>query len=234
MKTEKSSDLELSLSVDRTDIWPTGLVDSKGRPVLPRFSGPKPTNSTVTARLLDVRTGAPLSQRTVHFDMASATARGHDHSGQPAFTAQCNTDDGACFIPFATEVSGVYTIRGHLSEDPSVNAVSPRINVKIDGLKAAGASPFYVLTGQYDALRCDGRSKVTSRHRENHFADHLLLLEIALIGESFKFWTGTTMRVNDMSLEWGGLFDVQNNWSPPHSQHRVGIHADIEFNGWWL
>ena len=30
-----------------------------------------------------------------------------------------------------------------------------------------------------------------------------------------------------MSLPWGGLFDVNGNWKPPHSGHRFGKHADV-------
>jgi len=34
-----------------------------------------------------------------------------------------------------------------------------------------------------------------------------------------------------MSLENGGLFDIKNNWRPPHKSHRKGINGDIEFYG---
>ncbi len=36
------------------------------------------------------------------------------------------------------------------------------------------------------------------------------------------------MRLNDMSLPWGGLFDIDIDWSTPHSLHRVGKSVDIE------
>lgn len=31
-----------------------------------------------------------------------------------------------------------------------------------------------------------------------------------------------------MSLHWGGLFDVNENWSAPHSLHRTGKSIDID------
>lgn len=34
-----------------------------------------------------------------------------------------------------------------------------------------------------------------------------------------------------MSLEYGGLFDFENNWATPHRSHRIGINADIGFSG---
>jgi len=33
--------------------------------------------------------------------------------------------------------------------------------------------------------------------------------------------------VNDQSLPWGGLFDVNQNWMGPHDSHRVGTSADV-------
>ncbi len=47
-----------------------------------------------------------------------------------------------------------------------------------------------------------------------------------------KSTRGINIRINDMSLQWGGLFDVWNNWSssPGHNRHRVGKSADIDRN----
>jgi hypothetical protein len=32
---------------------------------------------------------------------------------------------------------------------------------------------------------------------------------------------------NDMSLPFGGVFDINQNWSPPHTYHRKGDSVDI-------
>ena len=37
-----------------------------------------------------------------------------------------------------------------------------------------------------------------------------------------------TLGVNDMSLELGGVFDIDRTWLPPHAEHRVGHNADID------
>lgn len=34
-----------------------------------------------------------------------------------------------------------------------------------------------------------------------------------------------------MSLEYGGLFDINGDWRPPHRSHRTGENADIGFSG---
>ena len=39
--------------------------------------------------------------------------------------------------------------------------------------------------------------------------------------------TGDKLRLNDFSLVWGGLFDINNNWSTDHKSHRFGQDADI-------
>jgi hypothetical protein len=55
--------------------------------------------------------------------------------------------------------------------------------------------------------------------------------ELESIAGIFNLNVGRFIRLNDTSLEWGGLFDLNNNWTvPPHRQHRVGIHADVEIN----
>jgi hypothetical protein len=48
-----------------------------------------------------------------------------------------------------------------------------------------------------------------------------------------QLYQGIKLRINDMSLPWGGLFDIGNNWSnvPGHNTHRIGRNADIGFNG---
>jgi murein endopeptidase len=36
------------------------------------------------------------------------------------------------------------------------------------------------------------------------------------------------MRINDASLPYGGLFDINGNWRTPHASHRNGKDVDIE------
>jgi len=33
--------------------------------------------------------------------------------------------------------------------------------------------------------------------------------------------------INDMSLEWGGLFDFRSTWASPHDYHRTGENVDV-------
>ncbi|MGH8372976.1 MAG: hypothetical protein ACRETO_09600 [Gammaproteobacteria bacterium] len=51
-----------------------------------------------------------------------------------------------------------------------------------------------------------------------------LLLKIAAVYHKI---TGHQLSVNDMSLPVGGLYDVNDDWAPPHAGHRTGKAADI-------
>jgi hypothetical protein len=72
----------------------------------------------------------------------------------------------------------------------------------------------------------------TSVHYDNHYGTRALLGAVQNIAASYdSLHPGIWLRINDMSLEYGGLFDVNNNWRTPHGEHRVGKNADIGFTG---
>ena len=41
--------------------------------------------------------------------------------------------------------------------------------------------------------------------------------------------TFRVLDVNDISLRWGGLFDIHGDWSVPHRTHRTGRTVDIPY-----
>lgn len=40
-------------------------------------------------------------------------------------------------------------------------------------------------------------------------------------------YPGYILSFNDMSLPWGGLFDINHTWDVPHSKHRLGHSMDV-------
>jgi hypothetical protein len=44
---------------------------------------------------------------------------------------------------------------------------------------------------------------------------------------SQKFPTSQLLIVTDASLAYGGLYDYQNTWVPPHKTHRIGTDIDV-------
>ena len=91
---------------------------------------------------------------------------------------------------------------------------------KVDGLVLFSGAGSYSLKGEKPA------------HPNNHYLCSRAAVD-SLINAANAFakakWNTTgTMRLNDMSLELGGLFDVDSNWNRPHSLHRAGKSVDIE------
>ncbi len=75
----------------------------------------------------------------------------------------------------------------------------------------------------------------TTTHTDNHyFYNQSAIDDLIEAADAFfeQEWNTTgTMRLNDMSLEWGGIFDIKTGskaWSPPHNAHRNGKSVDIE------
>lgn len=71
-----------------------------------------------------------------------------------------------------------------------------------------------------------------SLHNRNHFGTNDLIQTIQNIADEYiALHPGVRIRVNDMSLENGGMFDCENNWTNPHLSHRLGQNVDIGFTG---
>ena len=54
--------------------------------------------------------------------------------------------------------------------------------------------------------------------------------------QAVRLFNSTTSRqgkiaVNDMSLRYGGTFDINRNWRPPHHKHSRGTAVDVRANG---
>lgn len=176
-----------------------------------------------------------------------ATSGGHDHgdSTRPRGSLNgvaCETDDtcitltavaGSGTAPFTftpRDASGKHTITA--SCDKCSSGDSKTVEVKVEGLKPIPASTFFVF----------GPS---SRHgTKNHYlmpaaAEKLLLLAINYQSQGqFKIMDPSTntmvwpepFRVNDASLELGGLFDIYGDWTNPHKEHRRGTTVDLRAN----
>ncbi|MBP7796126.1 MAG: hypothetical protein KA059_05050 [Elusimicrobiales bacterium] len=100
------------------------------------------------------------------------------------------------------------------------------VDIKIEGLvalKPAYQDSLHQYTTYYTLIGS------TPTHPANHFARSQtidLLKEIAWKYHE-EFPKSEVLNINDISLIWGGLFDVNNNWKPPHTFHRYGRQVDI-------
>jgi hypothetical protein len=93
------------------------------------------------------------------------------------------------------------------------------ITEKVDSLIAFPQTANYSLTGRKPA------------HPNNHYFYQIAVDSLVKAANEFakaEWNTSGKMLLNDMSLEWGGLFDINGSWGTPHSLHRVGRSVDIE------
>jgi hypothetical protein len=86
----------------------------------------------------------------------------------------------------------------------------------------------------------------TSNHLRNHYGSATAITVLQTIFSMFRAQTGIVGSVNDMSLGWGGSFDLGPStgtancpltnhqfWTNVcrHAEHRLGKNADIPFSG---
>lgn len=102
-----------------------------------------------------------------------------------------------------------------------VGPVSTTLTVMIQNLMYMPAGWGYELVGS------------TPTHPNNHYGKLNNITSLQNIAREYKtaFPKDTNLLYNDMSLTWGGLFDIDDNWqSVPrgHKEHRLGNHVDIQ------
>lgn len=88
---------------------------------------------------------------------------------------------------------------------------------------------------------CDTSSYVPIRHYSNHWATQAMVDSLQLVLLDFYIWSGSedvggqyiVLKINDMSLEKGGSFDIRGDWNMRrcHVYHRIGLSVDINNTG---
>jgi hypothetical protein len=100
---------------------------------------------------------------------------------------------------------------------------------RVSGLEEMGPTEFHVLTGQ------------TGEHADNHWINPSAYVSLAGAARAFAEaqWNTSSelMRINDISLPYGGGFDIYGHWQRDvyenclaygHCSHRTGKDVDIE------
>jgi hypothetical protein len=64
-------------------------------------------------------------------------------------------------------------------------------------------------------------------HPGNHYGDPGFIAKIEKLADEFFVRFAKPIYVNDISLVWGGVFDHEATWKPPHKKHGEGRSADI-------
>jgi hypothetical protein len=114
------------------------------------------------------------------------------------------------------------------------------------GLKYLGPHESYIRCDYWnECVKQNGESIGHREHPNPFYGTETLVKLIPLVADwvllKMHYVLDHAILVGDMSLPWGGLFDLNARWSPPHRRHRLGGEVDIsdryiyEFNrdsGW--
>jgi len=180
-----------------------------------------------------VRVTSP-SGRPVQGFPVNLTARavlysgGHDHDGnRPVGIFEQNhgqTNENGEFRTYyyATQFGGIERIiasGGNISD-------SADLTVRVPGLILLYDYPDYIKVG--GTQNHHGPPDWQEDH--NHFCMPEVANAIFEIAEEYVDSGGERIYINDLSLPYGGLFDIEGNWDTPHNSHRKGENADIAGN----
>jgi hypothetical protein len=143
-------------------------------------------------------------------------------------TATCTlTTDGSGKAPFIfipTAVSGAHTITATCSG--CGNTATAPVNVKVDNLITIPASPRYALSDSNGVI-----GAIPGQHTDNHYLTAAAITKLTDFATNYQKTVNPRAKLylNDASLVWGGLFDVDVNkpWSTPHNGHDRGVSIDI-------
>ncbi|PIR18605.1 MAG: hypothetical protein COV48_06600 [Elusimicrobia bacterium CG11_big_fil_rev_8_21_14_0_20_64_6] len=162
----------------------------------------------------------------VCLQIVATSGLGHDHSNQLPSVEFPDNDRCKSGIPLNTEAVWRFktpTAAARLTVTWSWSGAcqgsqSKSFDSGIEGLSALTAGSGYTLVG------------ATSKHASNHYSDSAALKAIPIIASDYKaeFPKDPDLLVNDISLGFGGLFDINGDWQSPHITHRFGSQADVQ------
>jgi hypothetical protein len=167
---------------------------------------------------------------------------GHDHPNSPdlnlwgRITVQGNKGNPVTAITnqngeintdeiLASEFGGEYFVEAFLESNPSVKDEA-NLTVRVSDLQLLPVSTYYDKIGG-----TDNHYGPPSRPNEdhNHWAQQNVnenIKQTAILWFN-NFPKEAKLNINDISLPYGGKFDVNGKWKGDHSEHRTGEDIDI-------
>jgi len=222
------------------------------KPYLPKTDAKVPTNKFY-AYCYNMWTGKPtdceieLNLREKDYPAGEGDPAGHvndEHgirirpvgklrfavSGVEGLNLKFNTNSEVVYIEYVVpEVSGDYVIDHSYKFwwmlSPVFIPAVREYHIKIDYLREFPPSTdgTYILTGN------DPGTEYGKRHPKNHYIYSPHNDKLRKIAQMYYIKSqGKIIQFNDMSLPWGGLFDIFGNWQPDHKSHRTGTDVDVD------
>jgi hypothetical protein len=236
------------------EVWPT----------IPAAQGGNPNNRNIKDNIVVtlIKNLKPYPEQNVTTTVRMILpSGGHDHTNQPPqnllgqlcnmrtndvsigkITTQTFTDGTILLSDKTSEIGGEFEFTATATIGSKKLEAKDTLTVRVPGLVALGTSQNYEVVGapgNYSGTNDPCRPyPPASQHNNNHYGTQSLITAVQNIANSYSsVHPGIRLRINDMSLEYGGLFDcgsktVQpNTWQAPHNSHRIGKNADIGFTG---
>jgi len=155
-----------------------------------------------------------------------ASGLGHDHSNATPPIEFPNNDRCKSGIPMNSSVAWKFKTPAHAAtltltwtwSGACSGSQTKTAQAGIEGLSPLPAGIGYALVG------------ATAKHASNHYATGAVLSAIPLIASDYRatFPKDSDLLVNDISLLYGGLFDIGGGWAAPHITHRFGSQVDLQ------
>ena len=196
-----------------------------------------PNEAVITATLIKAAPpdGCHVSLTVTPINLSG----GHIHyDGRPTgkIIDTDQTPDGFITFPYgeagaktakyiSSEVSGNEKINAYWMESGKI--VELGIDIKVPDLMSLGISG----QGCWNLVGSHGEPGVTSLHYDNHYGTSSTIARVAAMACDYYENTNIAIDINDLSLERGGVFDIENNWKKPHSLHRKGKSVDVNHRG---
>ncbi|MFZ2422844.1 MAG: hypothetical protein WA029_17055 [Anaerolineae bacterium] len=242
------------------DAAPRLLLSADARSIVPTILRRTPyvLNRSVSVTPLQVRVvdhqGAALAEHRLQVSVtADSTSGGHTHGNNPparphgwvlaiqppAIFPPDNGDSGS--------LVDVQILEVRTGADGRVRLyfIAPEFGgletVRVSSLDQPGFSVDFSLLIKHRDAELDfqvlpGHSAITPigatvQHADNHYGTEEMIDALVALAVNYRDETGQPLRVNDMSLPWGGLFDIGATpaalWRTPHGGHRWGDQVDI-------
>ncbi|MFA5832451.1 MAG: penicillin-insensitive murein endopeptidase [Bacteroidota bacterium] len=225
--TTKSA--KISITVSDETLLPLSDSDNKG-PKKARvidFSNVKRTKVTVI-----VKDGSDTPMPNYPFTINALIrgySGGHDHNTTRPVGRFILKKDTVSVMKCTTDVKGEikldYLCSGFggvdsifVQGETNKDTASATIVVKVPGLTELTSGSHYDLIG----ANAGG-----SHHNKNHYGKANLINTLKTIADTAYSKKSYRLRFNDMSLIYGGPFDINNNWDTPHQNHREGVSVDV-------
>lgn len=202
--------------------------------VLPAGTG----NSVLSLSAKLESDGRPKSGSAIRLSLeVVANSGGHDHhdanrpKGRLSSSSGTTDANGEFKFTFqAPEVSGIHTIKATCTG--CSNEATHEIKVKVPDLVPINPNPRRQANGSfaYALTSVDNIHQGSARY---HVGQYWLTKDardsLEELIDAFNDFGWGTVALNDASLIWGGVYDINGNWRNPHRGHRTGEEIDISF-----